>query len=207
MYMAKKSSTSGAEANYTGPQMFPRRRGNCYSFALNKITQNQKLQPGELAGNHSGVNLSRGCSGLNKQLRKDAKASGGRMYPVQANKGCRKGYYKIASVMDPNTDFHFMRQMGSVVYKVKRGETLRSVATKFAVKPSQVVRRAPGVLLVRNAKVWAHKRGLAGGPIIEDSCGKPILDPRKACMNYGDLDYTKKCGAFCVLRGGFRRRS
>lgn len=202
----KKLPTTGAEANYTGPGMFPRRRGNCYSFAIDMATLNRKLQPGELAGNYSGVDLGRGCRDFVRKMRKDSKASKGRMYPSDPARKCRKGYYKVQGFVDPHADFHYYRQLGSVVYRTKPGETLRSVADKFKVRIGQVRRRGPGTVLVRNANVWAHKRGLAGGPVIEDSCGKPILDPRRACRDYGDLDYTKFCASWCVLKNGFKKR-
>ena len=62
--------------------------------------------------------------------------------------------------------------------------------------------RAGDMVIVRDARLWSHKRGFATGPLLHDSCGKPIADPRTACRSYpdkdGGLDYSQFCGAMCV---------
>ena len=44
---------------------------------------------------------------------------------------------------------------------------------------------------------WAHKRGLT--PVTKvDACGKPILNPRNSCRDFGNgLDYTTACPVVC----------
>jgi len=54
-------------------------------------------------------------------------------------------------------------------------------------------------------KLWSHKTGWAGGPLIVDASGKTITDPRKADRNYKPgFHYTKFCSAYGV-HGGFAK--
>ena len=51
-------------------------------------------------------------------------------------------------------------------------------------------------------KLWSHKTGWAGGPLIVDASGNTISDPRKADRNYTPgFHYTKFCSAYGVRRG------
>lgn len=51
-------------------------------------------------------------------------------------------------------------------------------------------------------KLWSHKTGWAGGPLIVDASGQTITDPRKADRNYKPgFHYTKFCSAYGVRRG------
>lgn len=51
-------------------------------------------------------------------------------------------------------------------------------------------------------KLWSHKTGWAGGPLIIDASGRTITDPRKADRNYKPgFHYTKFCSAYGVRRG------
>ena len=51
-------------------------------------------------------------------------------------------------------------------------------------------------------KLWSHKTGWAGGPLIVDASGRTITDPRKANRNYKPgFHYTKFCSAYGVRRG------
>lgn len=52
----------------------------------------------------------------------------------------------------------------------------------------------------RGSGRWSHKRGHATGPLLEDSCGKPIEDPRRACRSDDKYDYRAFCGAYCVKK-------
>lgn len=200
---AKKLPTSGSETPYT-PGMFPRRKGNCYSFALNEATPDEKLQPGNLASNRDRRSpaMSRdpasSCAAIAAQMRLDSKGSG-RSYESNATSKCRAGYYKIATVLAPGSDFHYYRQVGDVSFRPARGATRASISEAFGVPVSGVTVRRTGMATVRRPGVWAHKRGLATGALLGDSCGKPIKDPRKACRDYGNLDYKKFCGFWCVL--------
>ena len=201
---AKKLRTSGSETPYT-PGMFPRRKGNCYGFAVNRATPNTKLQPGNMANvrrDGSSPAMARdpssSCAAIASKMRLDARGGKG-MYESSANERCRKGFYKVASVLDPGSDFHYYRQMGDVSFRPARGASRASVAAAFGVASSKVTMHRGGSATVKSPGVWAHKRGLATGALLADSCGKPIMDPRKACRMYGNLDYEKFCGFWCVL--------
>jgi LysM repeat protein len=60
----------------------------------------------------------------------------------------------------------------------------------------------PGRVLDFPVKLWSHKTGWAGGPLIVDASGKTITDPRRADRNYRPgFHYTKFCSAYGVRRG------
>ena len=59
-----------------------------------------------------------------------------------------------------------------------------------------------GKVLDFPVKLWSHKTGWAGGPLIVDASGKTIRDPRRADRNYKPgFHYTKFCSAYGVRRG------
>jgi hypothetical protein len=63
----------------------------------------------------------------------------------------------------------------------------------------------PGRVMTIPVKLWAHKQGFGGGPVIVDASGKTITDPRKANRNYGNgLNYTRFCSAYGVKYGAGR---
>jgi hypothetical protein len=63
----------------------------------------------------------------------------------------------------------------------------------------------PGRVMTIPVKLWTHKQGFGGGPVIVDASGKTITDPRKANRNYGNgLNYTKFCSAYAVKCGAGR---
>lgn len=54
-------------------------------------------------------------------------------------------------------------------------------------------------------KLWSHKTGWAGGPLIVDASGHTITDPRKSDRNFTPgFHYTKFCSAYGV-RPGFAK--
>jgi len=60
----------------------------------------------------------------------------------------------------------------------------------------------PGRVIDFPVRIWSHKTGWAGGPLIVDASGKTITDPRKADRNYKPgFHYTKFCSAYGVRRG------
>lgn len=59
-----------------------------------------------------------------------------------------------------------------------------------------------GKVLDFPVKLWSHKTGWAGGPLIVDASGKTITDPRKADRNYKPgFHYSRFCSAYGVRRG------
>jgi len=62
----------------------------------------------------------------------------------------------------------------------------------------------PGRVLTIPVRLWAHKQGFGGGPVIVDASGKTIRDPRRADRNYGGLNYSRFCSAYAVRCGAGR---
>ena len=104
-------------------------------------------------------------------------------------------------------DFHFYKQHGVVEYKIKPGDTIKSVASFFKIPEYRVKKAGPfkvGKRIVFKANVFSHKRGWATGPLLGDANGKVIKDPRTASRKYKELDYDKYCSAFCVKDRGIK---
>jgi len=130
-------------------------------------------------------------------------------------KKCKKGYYKIMMFVSSGRpksyirqgDFHFYKQHGVVEYKIKLGDTIKSVAAFFKI-PEYRIKKAGkftvGNQLVFNANVFSHKRGWATGPLLGDANGKVIKDPRTASRKYKELNYDKYCSSFCVKDRGIK---
>lgn len=171
------------------------------------MVKHRKLQPGNLSG-HAGVDFPLDtCHPAKKRALEDivARKLG---YEESLDVPCAKGYGKIVLQLAKNNDFHFLRQNGDVLYPVEDGETRDSIAKKFRVPVDNVVMKSglapkrslkPGqVVRIVDANVWSGKRGTAFPPSLYDAKGNIIFDPRKANFDYGDLNYTKVCSAFCV---------
>ena len=99
-------------------------------------------------------------------------------------------------------DFHFYKQHGVVKYKLRKGDTLKNLTSFFGVTPYKIKKAMGpkpkiGNYIVFKCNLFSHKMGWATGPLLVDSCGKAIKDPRKACRKYG-LNYSKYCNSFCV---------
>jgi hypothetical protein len=62
----------------------------------------------------------------------------------------------------------------------------------------------PGRVMTIPVRLWAHKQGFGGGPVIVDASGKTIRDPRRADRNYGSLNYSRFCSAYAVKCGAGR---
>jgi len=88
-------------------------------------------------------------------------------------------------VVNANTDLHVLNKMSAS-------------ANKTAPLPVGKVIEFP-------VKLWSHKTGWAGGPLLVDASGRTITDPRKADRNYKPgFHYTKFCSAYGV-RPGFAK--
>lgn len=207
---AKKLPLSGSEETYTNAVYGSpkgKRNNNCYAWAIGHYRNGGgvKLQPGNLARLTGNMSL-KSCKDLKKRALADAKAPGQKsMYVVKPESPCQAGYYKVMAFLAKNTDYHWYRQHKDVMYAVRAGNSLTSIAKKMGVPPRKLT--APGgkttlspdnVVHVKNADVWSHKQGFATGPLLEDACGKIIADPRKACRDYGPYNYKTFCGAYCV---------
>jgi hypothetical protein len=138
-----------------------------------------------------------------------------KVFKVDAKKRCPPGYFKMMLFVSPGRptnyirqgDFHFYKQHGVVEYKVKKGDTIRSVANFFRIPESRIKRAGPfkvGKRIIFKSNLWSHKRGWATGPLLVDAKGKMIRDPRKASRNYTSLNYQTYCSSFCVKNRGIK---
>lgn len=198
---------SGSEITYTDLTYgSPRGVGNnnCYAYAIDKYTNsgNRKLQPGNISQSPGKLDLG-SCAGLKARALADLKD---RAYVADPDKPCQAGYYKIMSFLDKDNDYHWYKQhKDALVRLTPKMRDLAALARAMGVKPSQVHSptaspKAGDLVLVKDAKVWSHKQGHATGPLLKDACGKAIRDPRKACRDYGRLNYREYCGALCVKK-------
>ena len=182
---------------------------NCYAYAVDQYANSgeTKLQPGNLSGNATDVDL-RGCDDIVQRALRDGKAMGWnlRYLGMDSEAACPASGYKIACVIAPNSDFHWYRHHKDLLYRVKTPRTVAQLAEEFGVPRKDIDAPegdnvAPGdMVLIRNADVWSHKQGFSpAGVLLRDSCGRLIKDPWKACRDYGlGLRYTIACGAFCL---------
>lgn len=200
---------SGSEPLFTDA-FFGTPRGissyNCYAYAINEHhgTPGYKLQPGDLSGQSSDLDSS-SCPALVGRVMDDNKRRGIR--PAKPGSKCPPGYYKIMSFQDPGRDYHFYRQGNHIMYRMRAGDTIQTVARDLRVPLKSVVSPTPhpktgDLVFVKGAGAFSHKQGLATGPLLRDARGRTIPDPRTANRNYGDLNYTKFCGAMCVRARG-----
>jgi hypothetical protein len=104
---------------------------------------------------------------------------------------------------EPTGDFHFYKQHGSVKYKVKKADTVQSIAKFFQIPMTRLPKKLPetGSYIRFRANVFSHKLGWATGPLLTDASGKVIKDPRTANRKYG-FNYSKYCCSFCVKNKG-----
>lgn len=199
----EKLPLSGSEPTCTRAPFATRAaipRNNCYAYAIQNLRTHGpafKLQPGNISG-LEGIDFNLNtCSPALKRVLTDLVQSK-RGYQVDIETPCAKGYGKIALVLSKGNDFHFLRQNKDVIYPLENGDTLASVAKKFKVPLKNVVPLSKKRVRVINAGVFSHKRGIAYPPTLYDAKGNLIFDPRKANLNYGDLNYSRYCSSFCV---------
>lgn len=175
---------------------------NCYAWALDAYrgSGGVKLQPGNLSGRSSNMNAS-SCRFLRSRTLADNRKRG--MYTVPPAQKCRKGYYKIMAFIDKGNDYHWYKNHRHLMYRVEKGETLRSIAKDLGVRVASITTPTPSPLpgdlvFVKGANVFSHKQGFATGPLLRDASHKTIPDPRAADRNYGEYNYRTFCGAMCV---------
>lgn len=143
------------------------------------------------------------CDSIVERVKDDLKLLGGSVTPF--GKPCKKGHYKIALILAPGVDYHFLVYHKDVVFQVtQKNQTRASIAKKFGVPVGYVQKKASYGLgqsvFIKNAKCWSHKRGTAFPVTLLDSKGKIIKDPRTATFDYGWLNYTVFCTSFCVKK-------
>ena len=175
---------------------------NCYGWAIDEYRDDggRKLQPGNLSD--TALESLASCDQLRDRALADLR---GAAYAVDAGQACRKGYYKVMSFLDPGDDYHWYKQHRHALVRLTPETPTPAAVAKALGVPLRAVyspSSAPGpgdMVLVKHANVWSHKQGFATGPLLRDACGTVIKDPRSACRTYGSLDYTRYCGALCVM--------
>lgn len=211
---AKTKTTTASEKKFSGSERVCRKnvfsvpkgviRNNCYAYAIQAARwdgPSYKLQPGDLSTRKSFSVMD--CESITERTKEDLRKIGGHVTPF--GKACAKGFYKIALILSPGRDYHFLVHHRDVVFKVTCDKQTRaSIAKKFKV-PVTCVEKLPSYkkgtsVYVKNADCWSHKRGTAFPVTLMDSNGKIIKDPRKATFNYGWLNYYVFCTAFCVKK-------
>ena len=208
---------SGSESKFTNRRWStPTGIGNnnCYAYAVGdyEAYRWQKSIPGDRSGLSNGSHNYTHCTSLPNRVVSDNPK---KVYKVNANEKCKKGYYKVMMFVSPGRptnyirqgDFHFYKQHGVVEYKIKQGDTVVSVAKFFKVPMTRVKNAGSfkvGNRIVFKANVFSHKRGWATGPLLTDAKGKSITDPRKASRDYPGLNYERYCSSFCVKDRGIK---
>jgi len=177
-------------------------RNNCYAWALqvgnSKGPLNFKLQPGDLSSRRY-FHLQ-DCHDVKRRVLEDLRVIGGFEKKSGMMTPCKKDHYVIAMILSPDRDYHFLLFHNDIRYKADPGETVASVAKRFGVARTQVSYLKQRSFLVKNARVWSHKRGTAEAPTLFDSKKQIIKDPRTATFDYGWLKYDTFCTFFCVKR-------
>jgi hypothetical protein len=200
----KSTNTSGSRLCVKNVYSTPRGivRSNCYAYSIGHYDRQgdpYKLQPGDLSTKKE-FHLH-DCSEVVARTREDLARYGG--YPIKFNRPCKDGLIKIALILAPEVDYHFLVYHDDVRYLVVcDGETRKSIADRFKINIRNVEKLdsySKGTsVYVKNAKCWSHKRGAAYPPSLMDSNFKIIKDPRSATFDYGELNYTVFCAAFCA---------
>lgn len=204
---------SGSEKKFT-TRLWGSTKGignnNCYAYAVNDPENYrwQKSIPGDRSGMSNLYHNYTHCKGLPERVISDNPK---KVYKVNPNLRCKKGYFKIMMFTSPQGDFHFYKQHGLCEYKVQPGNTVKNLAKFFKVPERRIQLAAnavgglkPGKRIVFKVNLWSHKRGWATGPLLTDAKGKMIEDPRKAARNYPGLNYSNFCSAFCVKNRGIK---
>ena len=203
-----KLPTSGSEPIFSmHPWDTAVNSDNCYDYAIGDFERRRKVKstPGDRAHMSANTLNLNSCKGLAKRILADNPKT---VYKCKnPNIVCRRGYYKIMNFIAPGEDFHFYKQIQGVKYKVKAKDTIAGLAKFFKVTPL-VIKTAckgapiPGRIITFPVNLWTHKAGWGGPPLLTDSKGKTIRDPRRAGRNYenGALNYTKFCSAYCVKK-------
>jgi hypothetical protein len=108
-------------------------------------------------------------------------------------------------VANKNTDLHVLGKYNLMALQRSQRQTRLKDALRVLQRynaQSNNTKLRPGKVIEFPVKLWSHKTGWAGGPLIVDASGHTISDPRKAdrCYKPG-FHYTKFCSAYGVRRG------
>ncbi len=219
---------------------------NCYDYAFGSFSKSRqsKSVPGDRSGMGSNGLTFRTCKGIAERVLAD---NPGNVYKMRTGgEKPKRGFYKVMCFVAPTNnfgnstgDFHWYKEISSIQYKIRPGDTVGGLARFFkvpaktirdaAVKGRRAVNANNGRVANKNSdlhvlsnfnqkskspplpvgrviefpvKLWSHKTGWAGGPLIVDASGRTISDPRKADRKYKPgFHYTKFCSAYGVRQG------
>jgi len=213
----KELPLSGAENKFTNRRWSSENgipNNNCYAYAIGdyEAYRWQKSIPGDRSGLSNIKHDYTTCKDLPRRVISDNPKT---VYKVDGDKKCKKGYFKMMMFVSSGRgkgyirqgDFHFYKQHGVIEYKIKPGDTIKSVASFFKIPESRVKNGGRFILgkrIVFKANVFSHKRGWATGPLLGDANGKAIKDPRTASRKYKELNYDQYCSSFCVKDSGVK---
>ena len=121
---------------------------NCYDYAFDSFSKSRRAKsvPGDRAHiNSMGLTFTT-CRGIATRILKD---NPGAVYQLKNPAAqCKPGYYKIMCFVAPTNDFgnatgdfHFLKQVQGVRYRIRPGDTVLGLAKFFHVKPD-VIRQA-----------------------------------------------------------------
>ena len=219
---------------------------NCYDYAFGSYSNNRtsKSVPGDRSGMKANGLTFTTCEGIAKRVLSD---NPGNVYQMRSgSEKARPGFYKVMCFVAPSNDFgnstgdfHWYKEISSIRYKIRPGDTAQALAKFFHVTVATIMRALGTASVSANSsngrvandeeelrvlnkhvasskgaklptgkvidfpvKLWSHKTGWAGGPLIVDASGKTITDPRRADRNYKPgFHYTLFCSAYGVRRG------
>jgi hypothetical protein len=112
-------------------------------------------------------------------------------HDMYVNKQLDNDHHLMAAVLSPkkpNQDFHFLRRVTLQTVLDNWGHFKKKTPIKCQ---KQLVDKQP-------MYVWAHQQGWSNGIKIHDAADNLIIDPRKANLNYSDLNYSTYCGLFKI---------
>lgn len=177
-------------------------KANCYTFALapkmgkGGYYKNRmyKARVGDKCPEFKNVPFEfKNCSQIIKRILCDNPRFVQKVSPhskwLNANLG--PDHHLMCAWLSPgkHTDFHFARRL-----------PIQEVFNEWSEFSKRTPKKALIELVTKKPKyVWVHQRGWSNtGPIIYDAKGNLMLDPKKANMNYGSLDYSLFCGLYKV---------
>lgn len=145
----KKLPLSGSEPKFTWDPWGSSGKvhDNCYDYAFGSFSKNRtaKSVPGDRARISSNGLTFKTCKGISKRILSDNPRN---VYQIRPGTKPKPGYYKVMCFVAPTNDFgnftgdfHFLKQIGSVRYRIRPGDTVKGLAKFFRVK-SEVIEKA-----------------------------------------------------------------
>jgi len=142
---------SGAEPQFSWEPWgsYGKVHDNCYDYAFGSfsIKRTMKSVPGARSHiNSNGLTFTT-CKGITERILADNPRGAAKLIKPDAK--CPPGYYKVMCFVAPHNDFqnstgdfHFLKQVGSVRYRIRNDDTIKGIAAFFRVRPSVVLAAA-----------------------------------------------------------------